>query len=183
VKKDSEALSLLNQILDKPQPELFSTAEAIRYLAADDPLQHLNKIRRYLNSDQDEVRAAAVTVLGADSQSRKDIKQLLKNPGEPADIKVNAIQTLSVHDKAFPRYIVDDVIVNKDQDTRVRVWAVESLCRMFLRSDWYSDADREGARKKIDEFSHDRDPEQAQVVFACKRFLEQLEKGRRGPNK
>jgi hypothetical protein len=175
VKKDDVALRLLDQILDKPG--LFTTAEAIRYLAADDPREHLAKIRRFLKSDQPEVRAAAVTVLGADLNSRKDIKQLLKDPGEPADTKVNAIQTLSVHDKQFPRYIVDDVIVNKDQDTRVRVWAVESLGRMFPRSDWYSAADREEARKKIEAFSQDRDPLQAQVVSACRRFLKQVGKG------
>ena len=129
---DEVAVNLLKTILaDKGEPPgepKFTKAEAVRYLALEDPRKHFEAIRPALDASEPEARAAAVTALGADPASRPQITRLLDAPDQPTQVKAAALQSLAAYDPQFPTYVTK-YLQDKGLNPAVRSAAIDAVGR------------------------------------------------------
>ena len=132
---DEAAVGLLKGILAANQEpsSKFTKAEAVRYLALEDPRKHFEAIRPALAASEPEARAAAVTALGSDPASRPRITELLNARNQPTQVKAAALQCLAAYDPQFPTY-VSKYFQDKGLDPEVRSAAIEALGRAMNSS-------------------------------------------------
>ena len=125
---DEAAVGLLKGILAaKEDPAAkFTKAEAVRYLALEDPRKHFDAIRPALAASEPDARAAAVTALGADPASRPQITKLLDAPDQPTQVKAAALQSLAAYDPQFPTYVAR-YLKDKGVNPEVRSAAIEAV--------------------------------------------------------
>jgi tyrosinase len=101
-------------------------ADAISLLAFDDPVQHLNVIRPFLNSPDANVCVEAILAVEFDPATRQTISQLLQDRGRPLEVRRAALKA-SERDMPTCLATVNGLIMDANEAPELRLEAVNAL--------------------------------------------------------
>lgn len=101
-------------------------ADAITLLAFDNPVQHLNVIRPFLNSPDPKVCVEAIRAVEFDPGSRPAIGQLLQDRQRPLEVRMAALNA-SEKDMSTCLVTVQTMIVDTSEVPELRAEALNSL--------------------------------------------------------
>jgi hypothetical protein len=101
-------------------------ADAISLLAFDDPVQHLNVIRPFLDSPDADVCVEAIRAVEFDPATRLTISQLLQDQRRPLEVRKAALKA-SERDMPTCLVTVQKMIIDPNEAPELRAEAVNAL--------------------------------------------------------
>lgn len=101
-------------------------ADAISLLAFDDPVQHLNVIRPFLNSPDANVCVEAIRAVEFDPATRQAISELLQDRDRPLEVRRAALKA-SERDLPTCLATVQNIIIDANEAPELRAEAVNAL--------------------------------------------------------
>lgn len=124
--QDEKLIKTLVASLEKPEPNSFSAADAIRGLevagAAD---AHAATIRKYVLTGGSNVRAAAISALSSDAASQSLIARISTDSAEPEEVRVAAVRSFAGKTETAPALM--KIIANQSEKESLRQQAAGSL--------------------------------------------------------